>query len=49
MTNLEVSISPENADVVVDELDEETSPTRTSPPSEASSQEWDKVSTPPPS
>lgn len=40
MTNLDVSSS------ALDALDEETSPVRGGPPSEASSQEWDKVTDP---
>jgi import receptor subunit TOM20 len=50
MTNLDVSSpssspSPGNQSLPETE-DEETSPTRRGPPSEASSQEWDKVTDP---
>ena len=52
MTNLDVSQSPES--VPEDEAqqpteaaeEDETSPERTGPPSEASSQEWDKLTDP---
>lgn len=54
MTNMDVSEGPVDAPGVVDEAQEvdeqeqeqETSPERTGPPSEASSQEWDKVTDP---
>ncbi|KAF9464812.1 hypothetical protein BDZ94DRAFT_1281731 [Collybia nuda] len=52
MTNLDVSSPPASpsrpiSQSIPDELtDEETSPTRGGPPSEASSQEWDKVTDP---
>jgi import receptor subunit TOM20 len=47
MTNLDVS-SPPPSNPNVRELpeDEDTSPTRGGPPSETSSQEWDKVTDP---
>ena len=52
LTNLDVSEPPSKASEDVDEAQEadeqeqETSPERTGPPSEASSQEWDKVTDP---
>ena len=51
LTNLDVS-EPSSKAPAIDEADEadeqelETSPERTGPPSEASSQEWDKVTDP---
>lgn len=51
MTNLDVSESPDlelsvetEQSITVEE--DETSPERTGPPSEASSQDWDKVTDP---
>jgi import receptor subunit TOM20 len=44
LTNIDVSSSQSALDAL--ELDDEASPVRGGPPSETSSQEWDKVSDP---
>jgi len=47
LTNLDVSeLSPSDSRDAQDDLDDETSPVRGGPPSETSSQEWDKVTDP---
>lgn len=49
LTNLDVSAPASNPSGDVDETEEqeqETSPERAGPPSEASSQDWDKVTDP---
>ena len=51
LTNLDVSDTSSTDPDVVDEAhaaeeEQETSPERTGPPSEASSQDWDKVTDP---
>ena len=49
LTNLNVSDTPPTApenNELREDVDEETSPSRGSPPSETSSQEWDKITDP---